>query len=88
MTGSSSPLRVAVVGVGHLGKEHARVYAESEKTQLMGVVDRDPERGSQVAARHSVPFLEQVHPLLEQVWTSQAEPTEWAFGPTGDRSGN
>jgi len=32
-------LKVAVVGVGHLGKEHARVYAELPGVELYGVVD-------------------------------------------------
>ncbi len=58
---------VAVVGVGHLGKEHARIYSELEQTRLIGVVDSDPERGNQVANKHSVPFLSEAEPLVEQV---------------------
>ncbi|MHC4261326.1 MAG: Gfo/Idh/MocA family protein [Planctomycetota bacterium] len=38
------PLRVAVVGVGHLGTVHARILASHPGAELVGVVDRDAER--------------------------------------------
>ncbi|MCX7704007.1 MAG: Gfo/Idh/MocA family oxidoreductase [Planctomycetota bacterium] len=34
-------LKVAVVGVGHLGKAHARIYSETKGVELVGVVDID-----------------------------------------------
>ncbi len=46
---SPRPLRVAVVGVGHLGRIHARIYAEHPGADLVAVVDTDPERARQVA---------------------------------------
>ena len=36
--------RVGVVGVGHLGQHHARVYTELLDARLVGVVDSDLER--------------------------------------------
>lgn len=36
-----SILKVGVVGVGHLGKEHARVYRGLDNVELVGVVDAD-----------------------------------------------
>jgi len=44
-----TPLRVAVVGVGHLGYHHARIYAAMEGVQLVGVVDMDEEKRSRAA---------------------------------------
>jgi len=44
------PLKVAVVGVGHLGRIHARIYAESAEAELVCVVDADGERASELAA--------------------------------------
>lgn len=38
------PVRVAVLGVGHLGKEHARIYRSLPGVELCGVVDVLPER--------------------------------------------
>lgn len=46
------PVRVAVVGAGYLGQHHARVYAELEDTELVGVVDTDVERAREVAERY------------------------------------
>ncbi|MFN0057272.1 MAG: Gfo/Idh/MocA family oxidoreductase [Planctomycetota bacterium] len=44
-------MRALVVGVGHLGKEHARIYTELPGVELVGVVDRDPERAREIADR-------------------------------------
>ncbi len=51
---SAAPLRVAVVGVGHLGRHHARVLANLEGVSLVGVVDADARarRGSGGRERH------------------------------------
>ena len=43
--------KVAVVGVGSLGRHHARIYAESPLADLVAVVDPDEERVNEVAAR-------------------------------------
>lgn len=42
--------RAAVVGVGHLGRHHARILAAAPGVELAAVVDRDPERAREVAA--------------------------------------
>jgi predicted dehydrogenase len=44
--------RVAVVGVGALGEQHARVYASLEGVTLAGVSDVDVSRAGDVARRH------------------------------------
>ena len=46
---SSKPLRVAVVGVGHLGKFHARIYSQNPAAELVAVVDFDQERAAELA---------------------------------------
>jgi predicted dehydrogenase len=45
----SVPVKVGVVGVGHMGKEHARIYAESTKAELVGVFDTDPHTAKKIA---------------------------------------
>jgi predicted dehydrogenase len=42
-------IRIAVIGVGHLGKEHARIYSTLENVTLVGVADVDPERAKAIA---------------------------------------
>lgn len=46
---SDHPLRVAVVGVGHLGRIHARIYAEHPGAELIAVVDTDADTARRVA---------------------------------------
>ncbi|MGA1864752.1 MAG: Gfo/Idh/MocA family protein [bacterium] len=38
------PLKVGVIGVGHLGQHHARLYHELEGCQLAGIADLDEQR--------------------------------------------
>jgi len=62
-----SPLRVAVVGVGHLGQHHARILAAMSDVELVAVVDSRPEQARAVAARCRTRALTDFEPLLESV---------------------
>ncbi|MBZ0220408.1 MAG: Gfo/Idh/MocA family oxidoreductase [Candidatus Methylomirabilis sp.] len=46
---SRKRIKVAVIGVGYLGRFHAQKYAAIEDAELVGVVDTDPERAEAVA---------------------------------------
>jgi predicted dehydrogenase len=46
----SKRIRVAVVGTGEFGHNHARVYRELEGVELVGVYDENSQRGAAVAA--------------------------------------
>ena len=46
-----SRLRLAVVGVGHLGKEHARILSQLPGVELVGVADPRPVQAAAVAQR-------------------------------------
>ncbi len=45
---------IAVIGVGHLGRHHARLLASLPGADLVGVVDRDGARAAEIAALHGV----------------------------------
>ncbi len=47
---SSAKIRVAVIGVGEFGRNHARVYRELPQAELVGVVDTNFARAQQTAA--------------------------------------
>lgn len=49
MTDPGRRLRVAVIGVGHLGKFHARIYRENPRAELVAVVDPNLERARELA---------------------------------------
>jgi predicted dehydrogenase len=44
-------LRVAVIGVGHLGQHHARLLGSMDAVELVGVVDAKPGRAEEIAAK-------------------------------------
>lgn len=56
-------LRLAVVGVGHLGRHHARVAASLSGVAMVGVHDHHPGRAEEIAREFSLPIL----PDLESV---------------------
>ncbi len=70
-------LRVGVVGVGHLGQHHARVYAELEACELVGVAEIDAKRGQEIARRHGTELYHDYRTLCDHVDAlSIAVPTE------------
>jgi len=62
--GSNEPVHVLVIGVGHLGKQHARVYSELGGARLVGVVDSDPEKAREVGVNLGVPYYHELTPEL------------------------
>lgn len=55
-----------MVGVGRMGRHHARVYAQLPECQLVGVVDPNPERAETVAEQHGCRAFHSVQQLIEQ----------------------
>ena len=49
---SDDKVKVGVVGVGSLGQHHARVYAELDNAELVGIFDVDHARASELAEKH------------------------------------
>ncbi len=59
-TGGLAPVRVAVIGTGSLGKEHARIYsglAIEGLVKFVGVYDINRENAEEAAKRWDVPVL-------------------------------
>ena len=64
---AARPLQVAVVGVGYLGQHHARVYAEMDSVELVGVADTDAARANEIAERFGVPAFGDYRELAPRV---------------------
>lgn len=64
MRGTHRGLRVGVIGVGRLGRNHARVYASMEGIEALTVYDRDRSRAREVAALHGATVSESIDALL------------------------
>ena len=53
----AGPVRLAVVGVGHLGRQHARVAAQTAGIVLVGVQDHHEGRAEEVAREQGTTAL-------------------------------
>ena len=60
-------LKAAVIGVGHLGQHHARIYAENPEVELVGIVDVDESRGQKIARKCRTKYFADLQPLLGRI---------------------
>ncbi len=58
-------VRAGVVGVGHLGYHHARLYASMPGVELTGIVDTRPDRGAELAREFGTKYFATVPELLD-----------------------
>ncbi|WP_425617877.1 Gfo/Idh/MocA family protein [Anatilimnocola sp. NA78] len=63
---SPAPLRIAVIGAGHLGRIHARLAKQLSPAQLVAVVDPVEASRTAVATELQVPTHADYHPVLAQ----------------------
>ncbi|MGP8199668.1 MAG: Gfo/Idh/MocA family oxidoreductase [Limisphaerales bacterium] len=64
----SDKLQVAVLGVGSLGKEHARIYAElaaAGQIRFAGVYDVAPQQAAKIAEKYQVPVFASLNDALK-----------------------
>jgi predicted dehydrogenase len=73
----ADPIRVGVVGVGHLGRHHARILAALDGAALVGVVDTNAARASEIASATGSHAMTDYRELFGKVdAVSIAAPTE------------
>jgi predicted dehydrogenase len=59
-------LKAGVIGVGHIGREHARVYSLFPKVEFTGVYDIDPDVSKRVAYQYNNKPFESIEEMAEQ----------------------
>jgi UDP-N-acetylglucosamine 3-dehydrogenase len=71
---SAPPIRAAVVGVGSIGRHHARVYNQLDRVELVAVADVDETPRALAAHRYKIPayaeyreMFDREHPTLLSV---------------------
>ncbi len=73
-------IKVGVVGVGHLGRHHARIYHELEEAELVGVSDINEKSGKKIASKCSTAYHNDYNELLDKVQAVNiVTPTESHF---------
>ncbi len=60
-------VRVAVVGVGYLGRYHAEKYSRIENSELIGVIDIVPERARSVAEQFKTSYFTNYKDIFDRV---------------------
>jgi len=59
-------LKAAVIGVGSIGQNHARVYREMDGVQLVGLADQSVPSATKVGNRLNVPFYTDWEKLVDE----------------------
>jgi predicted dehydrogenase len=60
-------IKTAVVGTGHLGKIHTKLFKDVENCELFGIYDVDLERAKNVAEEFGLKYFEDYSELLNNV---------------------
>jgi predicted dehydrogenase len=60
-------IKIGVVGTGHLGNLHAKMYSQISTVDLVGVYDADVEKAQRVAAAYGTKAFDKLSQLLDAV---------------------
>ncbi len=63
---NDSRLKVGVIGVGALGRHHARLYAQSPNAEVVGIFDVSPETAERVGNEFKLPVYSDWRALAEK----------------------
>jgi predicted dehydrogenase len=58
-------LKVALIGVGFMGRMHSTVYGELENARVTAVIDSDLERASKEASKHEAPSFRRLEEAFD-----------------------
>ena len=80
----AEPIQAAVIGVGALGRQHARLYAEMARAgvvEFSGIYDQNPAAAEAVGKQYQVPVARTLEELIaKSEAASIATPTATHFG--------
>jgi predicted dehydrogenase len=74
--------RVAVVGVGMMGRNHVRVYSEMPNVELVAIVDENSALAGPLSSAHHIPLYKDYRKMVEEAKpdaVSVAVPTEFHY---------
>ncbi len=60
-------LKIGVIGTGHLGKLHTKMFSEISNCELVGIYDANIEQAKSVGKEFGVPVFENIEELLNSV---------------------
>ncbi|MDP2960248.1 MAG: Gfo/Idh/MocA family oxidoreductase [candidate division Zixibacteria bacterium] len=62
-----SKIKVGVIGVGHLGEHHTRIYSGLPQAELVGIYDSDLEKAKSKAEKYKTTYFMELDQLLQKV---------------------
>ena len=62
-----SKIKVGVIGTGHLGKLHTKMFKSIDNCELVGIYDSNPDQAESVGKEFSVPAINSLDELLKQI---------------------
>ncbi|MGB9156670.1 MAG: Gfo/Idh/MocA family oxidoreductase [Chthoniobacterales bacterium] len=78
-------LRVGVVGVGHIGSNHARIYSELPNAELVAILDIDPARADEIGGKDKAKAVASLNEFAGMIdAASVATPTSAHFSIARD----
>jgi len=60
-------IKCGVIGVGHMGKHHARILSELPECKLIGVCDIDRDKGQKIANKYNCSYFSDIKELLSKI---------------------
>jgi predicted dehydrogenase len=60
-------IKVGVIGVGHLGEHHVRIYSQLPQAELIGIYDLDVDNVIGKEEKYKTPYFKELDELLEKV---------------------
>ncbi len=78
-------LRIGVVGVGHIGSNHARIYSELPNAELVAILDIDLARADEIGAKYKAKAMASLNEFAGMIdAASVATPTSAHFSIARD----
>ncbi len=59
-------LKVGVIGTGHLGKLHTKMFKSIENCELIGIYDSNPEQAKAVSVEFNVQSASSIEEFIEK----------------------
>ena len=63
----NNPVKIGVVGVGHLGQHHVKHYKVLKNVKLVGIFDTDKKRASQISNEYQITAFDELRSLIKEV---------------------
>jgi predicted dehydrogenase len=60
-------IRIGVVGVGHFGRHHVRIFSTLDSVELVGIVDKNPQRAKYIGEEFKVSHYTDIMRLVDKV---------------------